>query len=395
MSKFIDWCKNYWQDNVYEISVILVALIFLLYRLSEIGQGLSAQEKIIQDHLIQNSIGLHYLYHNLVFLPYNVGLYVLEKTKIHSLFSIRFVGVVFGVIAAIEFFYLIRRLFGNFIASLTTLVFIDSLWFLQAARTQQSAILYCVGILTVALIGFIKHNENHKTLKLIISLISASLILYIPGMIWFLLALVIIKRKRVVEIIKSFKPYETVAAALVFLLIISPILAYSVQQPSLLRQLVGLPTVISPHVMFTRFYSLPSDVFLRTVHPTYLNLGHLPALDIFSTVLMVLGVVWLYLKSKINVIISICIGLSIGWVLYVLGGSIYTIIPLLLIFFASGISYLIKQWFTVFPRNPVAQKLGLTLLALAVISIAIYHANQFYIAWPRTSQTISIFSQES
>ena len=88
---------------------------------------------------------------------------------------------------------------------------------------------------------------------------------------------------------------------------------------------------------------------------------------------------------------------SIGWLI---GGGfgavdIAIFLPLLYIFIGGGLSFLLIQWLHVFPRNPIARMIGISMLSALVVLIAAYHLNRYFIAWPLSPQTKAAFSTQT
>jgi uncharacterized protein YqhQ len=70
------------------------------------------------------------------------------------------------------------------------------------------------------------------------------------------------------------------------------------------------------------------------------------------------------------------------------------LIPFAYILIAAGITFMLQQWFTVFPRNPVAKNIGVAIMTLAVVTTTFYHINHYYVAWPNAPQTIKTYNQQ-
>jgi hypothetical protein len=67
------------------------------------------------------------------------------------------------------------------------------------------------------------------------------------------------------------------------------------------------------------------------------------------------------------------------------------LIPLLYVFVATGIAYLLKEWLKVFPRNPVARNFGIGLLVIAIVTSVVYNVRAYYVAWPHAATTKAVF----
>jgi hypothetical protein len=83
----------------------------------------------------------------------------------------------------------------------------------------------------------------------------------------------------------------------------------------------------------------------------------------------------------------------LGAVLFALGGPVpFTVlVPIAYLFVVAGIAYLLHEWLSVFPRNPLARSLGYGVLALAVTLSCTYNLRAYFIAWPHSRTTVTTF----
>jgi hypothetical protein len=142
-------------------------------------------------------------------------------------------------------------------------------------------------------------------------------------------------------------------------------------------------------------FNLVLAPFFRSPLLPELHLGRLPLLDIFSTTMFLLGIYYyavrftnrrsLILFSSF-VLLLLVIPLS---PIYILSATI--LMPLIYICIISGIVELLKQWFSYFPRNPLARSLGVALVVIAIGFTSFYHLERYFIAWPNTPDTKNVY----
>jgi biotin transporter BioY len=84
----------------------------------------------------------------------------------------------------------------------------------------------------------------------------------------------------------------------------------------------------------------------------------------------------------------------VGTVLVGLGGavSLSIVVPFVYILAAAGIGLLLDRWYTVFPRNPIAQSVGIGLVSLTVLASCWYGYRHYFVAWPAAAATQAAFS---
>lgn len=394
MEKFIEWCVDYWRENVTKIIAFLAVFIFLFYRIASLPNGYNTAEKAELNNLKTHHYSLIYLWHNVAFAPYYAGLVALRYIHEYNLTAIRSIGALFGLAAGIGFFYITWRWFGSLIAILATGLFVDSLWFFQSSRLSGPLSLYVLGVISISLIFFVSRNDKHIGLKNFVSILFLAAILYIPGMVWFVAIASIIQRNYVSEYFSKLGFQLKLALPAIWLILVSPIIWSSIHNLNVLKNILGAPLNFVPHQIIQRFYQLPLDLFARSYINNNFALGHLPVFDIFSIVMILLGLYYFWANRDTKNSLNIGIGLVAGWLLFSFGVvPIYVLLPLIMFILAAGLAYLMNSWFEVFPRNPVARGLGIALLSLGVTSVMWLHINQSYIAWPKTVQTLSTYSQ--
>jgi hypothetical protein len=49
------------------------------------------------------------------------------------------------------------------------------------------------------------------------------------------------------------------------------------------------------------------------------------------------------------------------------------------------------QWFTVFPRNPIARGSGIAVICLMLFFSVLYQTRVYFVAWPHTTATRQAF----
>ena len=61
----------------------------------------------------------------------------------------------------------------------------------------------------------------------------------------------------------------------------------------------------------------------------------------------------------------------------------------------AGISFVLDEWYGVFPRNPFARSFGLLLVTLVVLMSTYYQLTRFMVVWPQTPETRAVYNQSS
>jgi hypothetical protein len=127
-------------------------------------------------------------------------------------------------------------------------------------------------------------------------------------------------------------------------------------------------------------------------NPVYF-VGKLPFVGIFGSIMFLVGAIvfaTMHRLSRTRVLGILLLG---GTVLIALGGSvpIVFLLPFVYLIIAEGIRQLLREWLRVFPLNPVARGIGITLVSLAVVAAIGYQITSYFIAWPHTPEVQSTF----
>lgn len=394
MSKIKKFLKAYWSLILVVILTFAALISFLWFRLASIPNGYSPNEFIIHKNLIAKTYSFTYILHHVAFAPYYLALMIPQYLGKYGLFSIRSVGAVFGFISVIIFFYIIWRWWGNLIAVLSALTLTTSFWFLQTSRNSGQIVLYILAGLILILLGFVVRNKKVHETKTLLSALLAIILLYIPGMIWFVLVACILQRKFIKDEFKKLPVQVKIIIPIVALILISPLVYACYNNLSELKTLIGLPLHFSFRIFLHNLGRWPLIIFVRNPSLSSFSLGHLPLLSIFTSVMFILGAYWIWLKRSLDRIYLLGVSIVVAWFLYALGGpvSIYLALPFIMCVVATGMAYILGQWFTVFPKNPVARLVGTIALVLAVFSVCLYHSDEYFVAWPKTNTTIAVYS---
>jgi dolichyl-phosphate-mannose--protein O-mannosyl transferase len=134
---------------------------------------------------------------------------------------------------------------------------------------------------------------------------------------------------------------------------------------------------------------VPMYVFARgEVSPAF-TIGRLPLLDVGTSIFFVLGSYWYLFQSKLDRTKLLTIGLIFGLILAGLNGSSYLafLLPFVYLVAIGGLALMLQQWFTVFPRNPLARGIGVGVMSLLIAVIGFYHLQSYFVAWPNTPAT--------
>jgi hypothetical protein len=379
------------------LSIAGVFLYFLLwFKLGSLTPGLSQSEATIQEHLALRDISFRSILDNPLYLPYSIILYVLQAIGLHGSTAIRGVSATLGSVTVVCFYLIIQRWHTQRLAVFGTLLFGTSSWFLHTARFGGTEILYC-SVIAVLLTGIWLQQTRYRRLMLAFVMLATTFYLYVPGMIWFILITGIWQSKRLMGEVKRVPLWFNLAVGAAGLLLLFPLVWSVARQPGLLKPLFGLPeTVPAVGQVLQNIINMPVHIFVSGPDDPEKWLPGTAYLDIFSGMMLFIGLYLSIFRLGLDRVRATFGVLLIGSILVALGGpiSMALLIPFLYLLVTAGMTFMLQQWFTVFPRNPIARTIGTSLLSLAVLVTVFYHVNHYFIAWPNAPAVRQTYDNE-
>lgn len=386
--------RDSWQ--VISTIIIVGAGIYLLL-FSQLGSLLPAYSQAEVD-AANASRNLSTIVHDPVNAPHKLAVFGYTYITDDRLLATRLASATFAVGTLALFYLAARHWHARRTAFLATILFATSGWFLLAGRMGTPDIMLPFAVLAFAVCGYwIAHNKRMQ-LGVLVSCIAAAALLYVPGVV-LLLAIGVLLRVRK-DIKRMFIYLHTwqrlVSLAIIIIGVILPIVALSIRNTDAIITLLGLPTDMLPIIDIMRnFGQSLISFFVYAPAQADMHLGHLPLLDIFTSVLVILGMYYYVKFRKLDRSKFLLAFFIIGLLLSSLGGQIHDtiLLPVLYMLAASGLALLLAQWLTVFPKNPLARSIGVSLMVIAVSVSAFYNLRMYFVAWPSTPATKQSYNQ--
>lgn len=387
--------KLTWPDRkvTWGIVIFVLAVLALFWRLSSITNNkLSINEIATKHNLYIDSPWWKSL--NYISGPYYLLLHATFKIN-HSVFDLRLASVLVGLISIMLVYWLITEWHGYKIAVLATAIYLTNFGLLIVSR---QAILYSsellVPIALLFVITLLNRDKSFKNLIILIVVISGSL--YIPGGLWLVITALIISNSVIRNAFKQLNINKKISLITLNILLLFP-LAYRLIVPFSEHQFViwlgyGLTTKLSAISIFAKNIADNFlDLFIHSVNlnPT-LSLGHLPIMPVAESLIGLIGIIF-YVRHISNwrwrnwLILTAILLIITGFGEI----SVFSLLPLISISIGTGLAYLLKEWYSVFPFNPFARYTGYILMALVVAFSCFYSARSYYVAWANDPSSAS------
>jgi hypothetical protein len=366
--------------------ILLGVYITFLWHLGKLTAGLSPEEA--KARLASSS--WHFIFKNPINAPHKILQNIAQALDHHGAFYMRLSSVVFMVIFLLCFYWLLKGWFGKTIAFMGSIILAGTPLFILSARSATGHIMLLTPLAVMAAYMFCMSSRKTYKLGFLVLLVVATISIYIPGMIWFVLAAGFIKRQEISQKIKSLSMPILVTSGYVALLILVPLILAMIRDPSILRQLLLIPADWQ-----TPLETIKSVVwsflalFWKTPYHIDIIIGRVAFLNIIQIALAAFGVYAMWTKARREAYQLIAI-LAASILLSGINNSLELLIPAVLIaciFAAAGLRYLYVEWRGVFPNNPLPKALALSLIGLVVgmhLLLGIHYALS---AWPHTPST--------
>jgi 4-amino-4-deoxy-L-arabinose transferase-like glycosyltransferase len=340
-------------------------------------------------------VGWHGIYQDPLNLPIKlVQSVVFFLAPDHGQLLTRFPNAIFGAITVLLFASLIKGWHGNRTALLATALFAASAWILHSSRLANYDVQYLLAAVMLLRIDHLLPRQHKNFIAIYSLLLVVMLLLYVPGVLWFVILGIYFQRKAIVASWKNMKKLK--AKLLVVATIIAgfaPLMIHMLR-PGAFKTWLGFPAEFaSVSATIKDVATVPINLFVYGPHRPESWLGQAPILDIFALLISLLGI-YFYAKHfsahRTRLLGSF---LLVGWLLVGLGGavSLSVLVPLLYVAAAAGLTYLLKEWLNVFPLNPLARAAGVSLVVLAVSLSCLYNLRAYFVAWPHNSETRAVF----
>ncbi len=379
------------QQTVFYGFVFAGMGLILWYHLGTLTPGFSAPELMARSAA---SSGKE-IVANPLFLPHKLLQYLLISLGHTGAFWMRFVSTLFAGLIVVAFYRILRTWYTARVALFSSFLLLSSAWFLHFARLATPQILLgsSIGLLWAGL--RLRGNEpRHSTVLLSFAIVLYCL--YIPGLIWFIAPLIVWRHKIIFRELRRIHKGMLSLMILAFLFCITPLVYSFTQNTQILLDWLYVPHTIQLSTIISNSWGLPIWLLLRAPVNYAYWLGRVPYLDIFSVVMLALGVFVSIHNLILDRVRTIFGMLIIGIVLTILNGplALMLIIPIIFVLIASGIALLLQQWFTVFPKNPLARTVGVIMVLSVVLIAGLYNLKAYFVAWPNNIETIQSFQEK-
>lgn len=387
MKKTISHLRNNFFDTTIVASLTIATLFLMLYKLGSLVPAYGPTE----FKTATSVLGFTGFFNHIFYFPLEVLRSIFFGfIPSHGYTVTRLPNVLFGLASVGIYSFLVYTWHGRRTAVLASILFLTSAWTLHVSRLASYDVMYTFAALGLVLINVLLKKYKTSPRIFIFCLFLSSLIATIPGMIWLLgISYVFVKDEISIawQHLKSIK--QKILATIVSTYWV-PLVAFSIIEHGGIIKYLGLPALFSGVLLtIKQFVAVPVHLFIRGPQYPEVWLGRAPVLDVFVLLCVAIGI-YFYIthkeaaRSKMLLILLLASIILVG-----LGGAVSLSAPIAILYLiaATGITFLLKEWLTMFPINPIARMIGIGLVSVAVFISAIYGIRSYFVAWPHNEVT--------
>jgi len=327
-------------------------------------------------------------------LPHKLASYGVQAFS-DSVRSVRAVSIVMFGLCVVALYRILKRWHGEKIALFASAMFATNATSLAVGRLAYPLVLIFSWSIVIALLLWIQHGKSRKIAPFSLLVMSA-ILLYIPGAPYFFLLLLILFGNKLFSTFKLLKRSTMYIALVAGILVISPLAISFYNDVNVLRQWLLLPQTIEVSSIPFNILRVPSAFIYRSPVDALITVGRLPVLDVAAGGFFLIGLYAYQKNTKLERTKIMIVTALFGIILGALGEvfiAVILLLPYVYSVIAAGISYVLDEWYSVFPRNPFARSFGLLLVTLVVLMSMYYQLTRFLVVWPQTPETRSTYNQ--
>jgi hypothetical protein len=383
------FCIDHWRILSLYGLLLLTLLITTTFKLHTLLPGVNAGEL----RTYHSSESLKTILNHPVNAPYLILSWVVIKLHASQpIIYLRIISAWLGLCSLTIFCGLLYHWHGHRVALFGTLLFGTSSWFLHIARLGTPAILM-FGLFGLVACGVWLQASRSPYAIVALLLVSASL-MYVPGMPW-LIGLTILVNWKFLDRAFTKQLVLISSGTIASIILLVPLGLAIYNTPSTAKVILNLPVKGWPSVslVLRHIADVPLHIFLYGQGNPVFELGHLPVLSVFSTAMFGFGA-YSYIRHarlrRFRVLVAILLG---GAVVIGLDGitNVGLLVPFVYLIASAGIGYLLDQWFAVFPKNPLAQTIGVACMGVLIFMVLTYNLRSYFISWANATSTKSNF----
>jgi hypothetical protein len=388
--------RTHWQVLLGLVGGVLI----LLFRLTTLP--VTGKLSMVEFVTGQQNGTLHGIIKEPLFLPYDLLQWAATSLLPgHAVLATRLPSVLFGITSLLAMTYIGRRWYGQRTVIFGFIVLVTSAAFLHSARLGTYDIVYFAALPLLLAAHIALLHGPRRFWSLVCWLLVSLFLVYIPGMVWFVVLQAVWQRSLLIEAFQQLGGWlKTGALVIVSLLGLAPLVYGFVAQdlPGYVATWLGLPTSIPAGIEIAKNAAAALlFVWARTPSDPVRWLGELPLFGAFLLLCLVAGIIfyaqhWRAERTQLLASISL-----VTLALLAAGGPVVRslAVPVAYLVAFAGLAYVLHFWLRLFPNNQTARRLGIGLVCVALGLTTVYNLRHYFVAWPHTPETEQAFNLDA
>jgi len=387
------WAKGFFWRRQAIYGLLLMALLAVIVMQLSIIPSKFATVEIDYATQSQNytSIG-----QNPLSLPHKLATFTVTKFT-DSARWVRAISIVFFGFCVVALYRILKRWHSDQIALFSTVLFATNATVLAVGRLGTPLVLLFGWSIIISLLLWLQHGYSRRVAPFFLIVFSAAL-LYVPGAPYFFILLAMMFGKKLINTLLGLKRSTMVTAIFAAAFVLFPLALSFVGDIAIFKAWLLLPESIELKSIIVNILRVPSAFIYRSPVDPLLSVGRLPIFDVASGGFFLMGLYAYQRHIKLERTRIMLLTAVLSIILGALGEvTVATVILLPFVYsvVGAGISFVLDEWYGVFPRNPFARSFGLLLVTLVVLMSTYYQLTRFMVVWPQTPETRAVYNQSS
>jgi len=388
-----------YQTPIFVILIFGLALFLRCWHLSTVPSGVAASEKEVIYQIKSLSLGHMWLGDHFHQAAYIYSGFLVGKLFGLTVFNLRLLSALVGTLTVLLTYVFIAKWFSKKIAIITAFLFSVSAYHITLSRLILPDIMMPLALLTL----FVLLTDAYRTKNIWLfglAGLTAALGLYTSPA--FLMVPVLFATTGVYFIFKNKKfltayRQEMIIAILAFVAASIPYFVSFVSNRSAYLAFYGFNR--SVWQIIVNISQIPNMLLVATPINYVVNLGSEPLLDPFIAITAISGILIAVFSASRRKYFFL-----LSWLgLFALYATLKTqtsivdllgIVPVLYVFSALSLDYVIERWFVTFPINKRAQIFAIGLVAIFFALSTLYNYNRYFLGYKESQEVKNVFSAE-
>ncbi len=375
--------------------VIILLALFLLF----VGQNLPGAITDTEMNAVTKSATLDLQTPeslSITSLPYHLLQRISIDTFGVTVIGIKLPSLILSFVTAVGAVLLLRRWFRANVALLATILLVTTGQFLFVSQSGAPGIMYMLWSVWLLLAATMVTNKEalYPLFWRVAFFVLVGLSLYTPLSFYLIIAIVsaALLHPHVRFVLRKMNMSSVLLLACMSLVIVAPLGYLIAHRPALALELLGKPVDWPPDLLQNGWQLLRQyvDFFTPQAHTLMV-----PIFGFGALALIVLGA-WQLIKTHYNArsyTIAAWILLLIPVLLINPTYTSITFVPFLLLM-ASGLDFLLRSWYDIFPRNPYARAVGLVPMIVLVGGLVFSAVDRYVYGYHYSPEIASNFSRD-